>query len=254
MKAALKRPYWFIRRLTGFPPAPLRAIRHLPRFFRELAAFRAQGGVVDSLWPVLSDYEDKSGEASGHYFHQDLLVAQFIHAANPENHLDIASRVDGFVAHVAAFRAIDVMDVRPLVSTAHPNIRFIQADLMHAQPMLAGRYQSVSCLHALEHFGLGRYTDTIDIDGHRKGFAAISSLVAPGGRFYLSCPVGRPRIEFNAHRIFAPTEPIGWAVGEFALERFDYVDDSGALQTDRCPEEAVSLGYGCGIYSFRKAK
>ncbi|MBY0303931.1 MAG: DUF268 domain-containing protein [Sphingomonas sp.] len=254
MKAVLKRPYWFIRRLTGLSLAPLIALKHLPRFFRELSAFRAKGGVVDRLWPILTDYQDDSGTASGHYFHQDLLVAQFIFSANPADHLDIASRIDGFVAHVAAFRAIDVMDVRPLQAAAHANIRFLQRDLMVPQPDLAGRYPSVSCLHALEHFGLGRYTDSIDPDGHRKGFAAIAALVAPGGVLYLSVPVGRPRVEFNAHRIFAPDGPLSWAVGQFTLERFDYVDDRGALQLDKVPADADGLDYGCGIYTLRKAR
>ena len=33
---------------------------------------------------------------------------------------------------------------------------------------------SISCLHALEHFGLGRYNDPLDPNGHLKGFNNIS--------------------------------------------------------------------------------
>jgi hypothetical protein len=32
-----------------------------------------------------------------------------------------------------------------------------------------GYCDSLSCLHALEHFGLGRYGDPIDPRGHEKG-------------------------------------------------------------------------------------
>jgi len=253
MKKALKRSARFLQRVTGLDPKALANARYFPRYWRELQAFRAQGGTVERLWPILGDYHDSSGSASGHYFHQDLLVAQFIYTANPDAHLDVASRIDGFVAHVATFRAIDVLDIRRLPPTAHANIRFVQADLMQPQPELQARYPSVSCLHALEHFGLGRYTDSIDVNGHRKGFDAIAALVAPGGVFYLSFPVGRSRVEFNAHRVFAPGEPLEWADGRFTLERFDYVDDAGALHVSAKVEDAAALDYGCGIYTLRKA-
>ena len=54
----------------------------------------------------------ESGIMSGHYFHQDLLVARKLFNANPQRHVDIGSRTDGFVAHAAAFREIEVFDIR----------------------------------------------------------------------------------------------------------------------------------------------
>ena len=39
-----------------------------------------------------------------------------IYAARPEKHVDVGSRVDGFVAHVASFREIEVFDVRPIAT------------------------------------------------------------------------------------------------------------------------------------------
>ena len=51
--------------------------------------------------PCLGDRYDPSGAASGHYFYQDLLVARRIYERRPVRHVDVASRVDGFVAHVA---------------------------------------------------------------------------------------------------------------------------------------------------------
>ena len=38
-----------------------------------------QGGDITRLHPILEEYSDEAGETSGHYFHQDLLVASFIH-------------------------------------------------------------------------------------------------------------------------------------------------------------------------------
>ena len=66
------------------------------------------------LYPILSDRYDSAGVATGHYFHQDLLVAKFIYENKPMRHVDIGSRIDGFVAHVASFRDIEVVDIREL--------------------------------------------------------------------------------------------------------------------------------------------
>jgi hypothetical protein len=237
--------------LIGLDPLQARHLRHLPRYLRERREFRRKGGRIDRSIAFLADYEDSSGTASGHYFHQDLLVAQRIFEAKPEAHADVGSRIDGFVAHVATFRQIDVLDIRPLENNAHPNIRFLQADLMNASGEPARRYPSVSCLHALEHFGLGRYSDPIDPEGHRKGFSAVARMVAPGGTLYVSVPVGRPRVEFNAHRVFDPGDVVGWA-DSFDLEMFDYVDDKGDLHRDASLAEAKDLDYGCGIYTLTR--
>jgi hypothetical protein len=68
----------------------------------------------------------------------------------------------------------------------------------------AGYCDSLSCLHAIEHFGLGRYGDPIDPTGHERGIANMALLLKPGGTFYLSTPIGQERVEFNANRVFDP--------------------------------------------------
>ena len=238
-------------RLGGLDFRETAKLKNLPRYFRERQDFIRQGGRIDRSAIFLGDYEDASGTAKGHYFHQDLLVAQRIFEANPEAHADVGSRVDGFVAHVATFRSIDVLDIRPLKNDAHPNIRFVQADLMRPIDELIGRYPSVSCLHALEHFGLGRYSDPIDPKGHLKGFDAVAKMVRSGGTLYISVPVSAPaRVEFNGQRVFNPTEPIEWAADQFTLAHFDYVDDEGSLHRGAAADAACGLKYGCGIYTF----
>lgn len=206
--------------------------------------------------PCLRDRYEDGGSARGHYFHQDLLVARRIFAHNPERHMDVGSRVDGFVAHVAAFREIEVFDIRPM-SVMVPGIRFRQMDLMNPSEEFAECCDSLSCLHAIEHFGLGRYGDPVDIDGHLKGFHGLSKVLKPGGMLYLSAPIGPERIEFNGHRVFAIQTLLDLAHVEYELVGFSYVDDAGALHENVAitPEHAAdSFGclYGCGIFEFRK--
>ncbi len=242
--------------MLGVDPRRLAQLRFLPRYWRERRAFVAAGGKVTHHFPILADYADQAGAAKGHYFHQDLLVASFIHASAPRRHVDVGSRVDGFVAHVAAFRPIEVMDVRALDDTGHANIRFLKRDLMDRAPDMDGMADSVSCLHAIEHFGLGRYADPVNPSGHMEGFRNIWRMVAPGGRLYMGFPIGRANeVHFNAHRVFHPRDIFTWAndLGPENLERFDYVDDAGKLHcnVDLLAGD-IAVVYGCGIYTFRR--
>ncbi len=212
------------------------------------------GGEISHYYPIWSDYRKQAGSSSGDYFHQDLLVASFIYENKPQKHIDVGSRIDGFVAHVAAFRKIQVLDIRPLSSLGHSNIEFIQADLMTADNSLP-RADSVSCLHAIEHFGLGRYGDTVDPLGHQKGFSNLVAMVEDGGSLYISFPIGlRNAVHFNAHRVFHPCDILSWrASKDLCLTRFDYVDDAGNLQQNiDLFSKKIDVNLGCGIYTFKK--
>jgi hypothetical protein len=231
-------------------PKPL---RNRFRFSRERQEFLRLGGVITHDFPIYSDYNKQAGTAKGHYFHQDLLVASMIHDAAPARHLDVGSSVEGFVAHVASFRNIEIFDIRPLTIEGHPRIRFVQGDLMRLDPQWLECTDSLSCLHALEHFGLGRYGDPIDPQGHLKGFANMCKMLKPGGTFYLGFPIGKPTVHFNAHRVFHPMDAPGWAKdASLELVRYDYVDDQGDLHTQQNPAQTPPLDFGCGIYTFRK--
>ncbi len=229
---------------------------HLPRFLRDLKNFRSLGASAKlELFPILSEFEDSAGVMSGHYFHQDLFVARKIFKAQPDKHFDIGSRIDGFVAHVASFMSIDIFDVRHMESKV-PGINFVQADFMMKQSV-DERVASLSCLHTLEHFGLGRYGDSIDPSGHLRGFENLVDLLDPDGVLYLSFPISnRERVEFNAHRVFHPMSVLSWSGSEkLALEDFSWVDDHGDFHESSSIDEALlaNLNYGCGIYIFRKS-
>jgi len=227
-------------------------LRYYSKFLKDKSAFTAAGGKIARLYPILDDYWKQAGSASGHYFHQDLLVATFISKAKPVRHIDIGSSIDGFVAHVASFRDIEVFDIRPLKIVGHDQIKFVCGNLMELDDSLVGVCDSLSCLHALEHFGLGRYGDPIDPDGHLKGFGNLYRMLKDNGVLYLSFPIGKSGVHFNAHRVFAPSEVLEWSKGKFALERFDYVDDAGDLHCDADITNMPKIGYGCGIYTLRK--
>lgn len=251
MKHGLLRSALLLARAAGVNPrVAVQAPKNLVWFLRDLRAFRAQQAdgaefPMGTLYPCLDDKHAASGEASGHYFHQDLLVARRIFARKPERHIDVGSRIDGFVAHVAAFRSIEVLDIRPLHHRI-PNVVFTQADLMAPSPEHLASADSVSCLHALEHFGLGRYGDPIDPDGHLKGLRGLRDLLRPGGMLYLSVPMGTQRVEFNAHRVFALPYLLDIVRPDFEVVALSYVDDAGELHEDVAHDAAgVTDSFGC---------
>lgn len=255
MKNLLKKifggPYLAFKNL-GFKPKKIKSLKYYNRYRREKNLWIKQGGKITRENIVLFDYDSLAGSNKGHYFHQDLLVAKLIYENQPNRHLDIGSRIDGFISHVASFREVEVVDVRPLGKSEHENIKFIQADLM--KPLELGKTDSLSCLHAIEHFGLGRFGDPIMVDGHIKGIENLVDLVKKDGRLYISFPIGQnDEVHFNAHRVFNPSSVFNYSSikKNMNLERFDYVDDLGNLHKDIKIEDInPDTKYGCGIYTF----
>ncbi len=213
--------------------------------------------VLGKLFPIFTDKSDVSGSASGHYFHQDLFIAQKIFENQPNRHIDIGSRIDGFVAHVASFREIEVLDIRPNLSNVHKNINFKVLDLMNVSISDKEIVDSISSLHVIEHFGLGRYGDDVDVNGHLKGLEAIYSLLQFGGKFYFSTPIGPQRIEFNAHRVFSINYLMDQFISKYKIDSFSFVDDNGELHKNiKLNNELIDTNcgcnYGCGIFDLTK--
>ena len=116
---------------------------------------------------------------------------------------------------------------------------------------------SISALHAIEHFGLGRYGDPIDIDGHLKALANIYQILKPGVRFYFSSPIGPQGIVYNAHRVFSLPYLIDLFQQQYDIVSLAYINDdeqfvpnvdwrSGAVQSN------FGCTYGCGIFELIK--
>ena len=240
-------------------------VRGLPRFVRDYVKFRRQLSKMEKpfpmgrLYPFLQDVFSKSGIASSHYFQQDILIANKVFYNNPKKHVDVGSRIDGFVAHIASFREIEVIDIRPNESNVK-NIKFIQQDMMDYDFKLVDYCDSVSSLHAIEHFGLGRYGDTIDVNGHLKGLNNIHKMLAVGGKLYLSVPIGKQRVEFNGQRIFDIRYFVDLLSDEYRIDSFVYINDEGdftsdiSLSSQEDCDRARSCFCGCGIYEFTKLK
>jgi SAM-dependent methyltransferase len=260
-KINLNRLYRILK-LFGFDPVALfSSILGLKFYLNDFNKIIKQRGQDKTFnfgrnFPIFSERSSEAGTMSGHYFHQDLLVASKIFINNPIRHIDIGSRIDGFVAHVAVFREIEIFDIRNLNSNVQ-NIVFKQADLMSLPDDLVEYCDSISSLHAIEHFGLGRYGDPIDYYGHIKVIENIYKILKRKGKFYFSVPIGPQRIEFNAHRVFSLQYLINLLDSKFYIETFNYVDDKGDLfiNVELSPAQLsnnFNCHYGCGIFELTK--
>ncbi len=257
----LIRIYNFLQ-LLGFNPIKFyKSLIGFPKYFNDLRKLKKSRGFDKTFkfgksFPILNEWNESAGIASGHYFHQDLFVSQLIYDNNPIRHIDIGSRIDGFVAHVAAFRKIEIIDIRN-IDIKLRNIEFTQSDLLNLQEQLIESCDSLSCLHALEHFGLGRYGDPIDYFGFIKGFKNISCILKVGGSFYFSVPIGEQRIEFNAHRVFSIAYLLEIISPKFEIKSFSFVNDKGnfyprQLLNDESISSNFGCTYGCGIFELIK--
>ena len=89
----------------------IKNIRFVFRYIQNYLKFSVKSK-IDYIFPVLGEHVNTSGSITKHYFYQDLLVASYIFKQNPKKHVDIGSRIDGFVAQVASYRKIEVFDIR----------------------------------------------------------------------------------------------------------------------------------------------
>lgn len=232
------------------------SLRGVPRFIGDCRRYSRLGKsspmpfAFKQIKPILYDYYDSAGTASGHYFHQDIWAAKKIYEARPPRHVDIGSRVDGFVAHVLTFMPIEVIDIRPMTSNVR-GMSFIQSDATNLNNIADNSIESLSTLHAIEHFGLGRYTDPIDPMACYKAMESMARVLKPGGRLYFSTPVGRQRVEFNAQRVFSPTDLLTRFPG-LKLVSFACVNDAGDFDDKKQPGDLVNARYSCGLYEFTK--
>jgi Caenorhabditis protein of unknown function, DUF268 len=228
------------------------SLRFLPRYVADWLAFRRQHGswpvkVADS-YPCLADRLPAT-PFDPHYFYQGNWLARRLANAKPARHVDVGSSVL-MIGVLSAHVPTVFVDYRPLV-VKQSGLSCLAADI-NRLPFVDRSVQSLSCLHVIEHIGLGRYGDAINVEGARLAASELQRVVGKGGTLYLSTPVGRERVCFNAHRVFAPTTILSW-FSDLKLISFSYVSDEGQLVENAPASSAADLDYGCGFFEFRRA-
>jgi SAM-dependent methyltransferase len=229
--------------------------RGLSHFFTNLRQYRRENLRASfrfrwaDLWFRSYDRYANAGSLTFHYFHQDLWAAEYLYRQSVRTHVDVGSRIDGFAAHVLPFCHLTYVDIRPL-ELSHDRFTFRRGSITE-MPFDVGSVMSLSCLHVIEHVGLGRYGDPVDPEGFAKAAAELKRVLAPGGTLLLGTPVGRERVCFDAHRVFDPLTILE-AFGGLTLAEFWLIDDLNRLHRGASIEQGRACDYGCGLFVFTK--
>jgi hypothetical protein len=171
-----------------------------------------------------------------------------------QDHVDISSTLH-FCSIISAFIRVRFYDFRPadlelsnlVCGTVNlTNLKFETNSIL-----------SLSCMHTVEHIGLGRYGDEIDFDGDLKAMKELARVLALGGNLLFVVPVGKKSlIQFNAHRIYEPKEIIrifkdhGLQLKQFSLIPESQID--GGLILNPSDDLVSRQSYACGCFWFSK--
>ncbi|MGD9921565.1 MAG: DUF268 domain-containing protein [Pseudorhodoplanes sp.] len=203
----------------------------------------------DDRYPCLDD-RSATTPFDRHYLYHPAWAARVLARTRPERHIDISSTI-AFCSTVSAFLPIDFYDFRP-AKIVLDGLTCGSADL-NRLPFADNSVRSLSCMHVLEHIGLGRYGDPLDPDGDLKAIAELVRVVAPGGDLLVVTPVGKPRIQYNAHRVYDHEAFIGY-FAPLTLVEFALIEDDGGGGLVNSPSSELIRGqrYGCGCFWLRK--
>jgi SAM-dependent methyltransferase len=227
------------------------------RFCRQFRQFRSLAGPEprfplrwDDRRPCLGDRKGTSG-FDRHYFYHLAWAARVLAEARPPVHIDISSNLR-FCATVSAFVPIQFYEYHP-PDVALDGLTTGKADLL-ALPFEDASVMSLSCMHAVEHIGLGRYGDDLDPDGDLKAMNELQRVLARKGELLFVVPVGRPRLQFNAHRIYSFDQVLN-GFPDLELKEFSLIPDDcgkGGIIRNPSVEMTNAQRYGCGCFWFRK--
>ncbi len=229
-------------------------LKNYLRYQKEYQIFKATHGkrflVEDKdKYPCLNDkYTTTSFDK--HYVYHTAWAVRKLKEINPSEHVDISS-LTYFSTLVSAFIPIRFYDYRP-VHIELSNFSCGHADITKLE-FKDDSIRSLSCMHVVEHIGLGRYGDPLDVDGDLKAISELKRVVAVGGHLLFVVPIGKAKIMFNAHRIYA-YEQIVTYFEDFDLLEFTLIPDQSneGLIVNATKEQADQQNYGCGCFVFRK--
>ncbi|MBW1782939.1 MAG: DUF268 domain-containing protein [Deltaproteobacteria bacterium] len=186
-----------------------------------------------------------------HYVYQAYWATDRILKTSPLGfHVDISSHIP-FVAQLSAHLPVIQMEFTP-PPVQLPSLKKLSGSLL-SLPFRDGSVSSLTCLHVIEHVGLGRYGDPIESDGCWKALRELERIMAPGGNLFISVPNGKPAVYFNSGYVFEASH-IKEAMKTLELVEFSYVDDNGGFVEFGGFEDIAGMTYALGLFHFKRAE
>jgi SAM-dependent methyltransferase len=198
--------------------------------------------------------DDRTGTASidFHYFFHTAWAARVLAETKPTKHIDISSALL-FVGSVSAFIPIEFYEFR-CAPIDLPGLTSGEADLCNL-PFPSETVESISCMHVVEHIGLGRYGDPIDPEGDLKAAKELQRVLGPGGQLLFVVPLAEnPILFFNAHRIYS-YEMVLEMFPEMKMMEFALIPNTRSdvgLIRGATRHDVIGEKYACGCFHFVK--
>ena len=233
----------------------IRFPKKIIRFFEYLGEWRRFNNKNDKrftakardIYPFLKDKITQT-PFDHHYIYHPAWAARILSKTKPAYHVDISS-ILSFSTIISAFVPVKFYDYRP-ADLKLTNLDSGFADLKQLN-FPDNSIPSLSCMHTIEHIGLGRYGDEVDPQGDLKSINELKRVLKPNGDLLFVTPVGKPKIEFNAHRIYS-FEQIVEYFSPLTLKEFSLIPDEGGIIVDANPALVKEQNYGCGCFWFKK--
>lgn len=223
-----------------------------PGYIRDIISYmiKSKSWLLNlDLYPILDEKTKLTG-VDYQYLYQQLWVFNNVNKFKPKNHYDIGStyQMSGYLAGITKAHFLDIRPVQVDID----NLELLEGEIEHL-PFKDNSLESVSCLHVIEHIGLGRYGDKLNTDGSEIACKELSRVVKYGGYLYLSTPIGRERVCFNAHHVFNPFTILEYCK-DLELVEFNMVDDVGKLYKNVKIQDYQKNEYSLGMFKFTKRK
>lgn len=202
---------------------------------------------IKDAYPCLQDAL-KFTPFDQHYIYHPAWAARKLVTIQPKLHVDISSLLS-FSSIISAIVPVQFYDYRPAKLNL-TNYESHFADLLNL-PFPDNSIESLSCMHTVEHIGLGRYGDRLDASGDLKAITELKRVVQPGGHLLFVTPVGKPILQFNAHRVYSYEQIIDY-FSPLVIKEFSLVPDAGGFIEHADPSLVGHQKYGCGCFWFIK--
>lgn len=256
-KTMLNNLIALLKRLPIFLPVRniLFSFYKLPSFIKNYHSFkrlnskkRFEVKLLD-LYPCLCDNTPTTG-FDPHYLYHISWATRCVKKINPAKHIDFSSHVY-FSSLLSAFIPVDFYDYRP-ANIILSGLETKGANLINL-PFSDNSLSSISCMHVVEHIGLGRYGDPINPEADLKAIQELIRVLAYEGNLLFVVPIGKPRLMFNGHRIYSYNQILEY-FSELLLREFAIIPDNwqNGIEYKPSKEFVDSQSYACGLFWWTK--
>jgi len=254
LKSKPKNFIYFFYRLINPIFDPIKFVQGFYGYFwfiRDLIIYKIKDPkaklINTNLYPILNE-KTKITPFDAHYFYHPIWAFNRIIKNKPKEHVDVASdyRLSGYLSN---FIRTTFIDIRPIKAKLK-NLVIKKGSALNL-PYKNSSVSSLSCLHVIEHIGLGRYGDPINPEGTKNASYEFKRVLKKDGFLYIATPIGKEKICFNAHRILFPQTILDY-FNPLKLIEFSVITDDGTYIENTNPNKFKDQDYACGLFIFKK--